>query len=167
MRLDRRHAQAIPRPLPPNELAPFHGDAALGKRGSLLIWLDKEKAWLALHEGRPGRTPVLMDAAIPFCLSNKVLFRIPLQQSAGRVARLLQRVGVGWPVPDWSTLCRKQQTLKLQIPYRRSGGPLYLLMDAAPWRRHCSEGHGEGHRFPRRWRENMASRGDANGARSI
>lgn len=54
-------------------------NAALRRRGSLLIWLDKEMAWHAPHEGRPGRPPVFSDAAIPFCLSIKVLFKLPLR----------------------------------------------------------------------------------------
>ena len=29
-------------------------NAALRKRGSLLIWLDKEMAWFASHDGSPG-----------------------------------------------------------------------------------------------------------------
>ena len=45
--------------------------AALRKRGSLLIWLDKDMTWLAPREGRPGRPPVFSDAAIQFCLSIK------------------------------------------------------------------------------------------------
>ncbi|MFC0341183.1 transposase, partial [Paracoccus niistensis] len=48
-------------------------NAALGKRGSLLIWLDKEMGWHAPHEGRAGRPPVFSNAAIQFCLSIKVL----------------------------------------------------------------------------------------------
>ncbi len=44
---------------------------ALRRRGSLLIWLDREMAWLAPPEGRPGRPPLFSDAAIQFCLSIK------------------------------------------------------------------------------------------------
>ncbi|MBL3563410.1 transposase, partial [Rhodovulum sulfidophilum] len=54
--------------------------AALRKRGPLMVWLDKEMAWHAPHEGRPGRPPVFSDAAIQFCLSIKVLFKLPLRQ---------------------------------------------------------------------------------------
>jgi len=78
-------------------------NAALRKRGSLLIWLDKAMAWHAPHEGRPGRPPVLSDAAIRFCLSIKVLFKLPLRQTAGMVASLLRLAGLDWPVPDYST----------------------------------------------------------------
>ncbi len=44
-------------------------DAALRKRGSLLIWLDKEMTWVAPHDGSPGRPAVFSDAAIQFCLT--------------------------------------------------------------------------------------------------
>ncbi len=64
-------------------------NAALKKRGSLLVWLDKDMTWLAAHEGRPGRPPVFSNAAIQFCLSIKVLFKLPLRQTAGMVASLL------------------------------------------------------------------------------
>jgi len=105
-------------------------NAALRKRGSLLIWLDKEMTWLAPHDGSPGRPAVFSDAAIQFCLSIKLLFKQPLRQTAGMVASLLRLAGLDWPVPDYSTLCRRQKTLKVQIPYRRAGGPLNLLVDS-------------------------------------
>ncbi|MEP1600090.1 MAG: transposase, partial [Hyphomonas sp.] len=44
-------------------------NAALRKRGSMLIWVDQEMAWLAPHQGRLGRPAVFSDAAIQFCLS--------------------------------------------------------------------------------------------------
>ena len=87
-------------------------------------------AWLAPPEGRPGRPPVFSDAAIQFCLSVKVLFKLPLRQTACMVASLLRLTGLDWAVPDFSTLCRRQKTLAVQIPYRRSDGPLNLLVDS-------------------------------------
>ena len=105
-------------------------NASLRKRGSLLIWVDKDMTWLAPRDGRPGRPPVFSDAAIQFCLSIKVLFKLPLRQTAGMVASLLRLAALDWPVPDFSTLCRRQKTLAVQIPYRRAGGPLNLLVDS-------------------------------------
>ncbi len=105
-------------------------NASLRKRGSLLIWLDKEMMWLARREVRPGRPPVFSNAAIQFCLSIKVLFKLPLRQTAGMVASLLKLAGLDWPVPDYSTLCRRQKTLAVQVPYRRANGPLNLLVDS-------------------------------------
>ena len=42
------------------------------------------------------------------------------------VGSLLKMAGLDWPVPDTSTLCRRQKTVTIQIPYRRSGAPLNL-----------------------------------------
>ncbi len=103
---------------------------ALRKRGSLLVWLDKTMAWHAPHKLRPGCPPVFSDAAIAFCLSIEELFKLPLRQAYGMVASLLRLAGLDWPVPDDSTLCRRQKTLKVQIPYRRAGGPPNLLADS-------------------------------------
>ncbi len=45
------------------------------------------------------------------------------------VASLLRLAGLDCPVPDYSTLCRRQKTLQVQISYRRADGPLNLLVD--------------------------------------
>lgn len=69
-------------------------NTTLHKHGSLLIWLDKEMPWHAPHEGCLGRPPGFSDAAVQFCLSIKVLFRLPQRQTAGMVASLLRLAGL-------------------------------------------------------------------------
>ncbi len=86
--------------------------------------------WLAPHDGGPGRPAVFSDAAIRFCLTIKVLFKLPLRQTTGMVASLLKMADLDWAVPDYKTLCRRQETLAVQIPYRRANGPLNLLVDS-------------------------------------
>ena len=98
--------------------------ASLCRRGSLLIWLDKDMTWLSPHDGSPGRPAVFSDAAIQFCLTIKVLFKLPLRKTTGMVASLLKLADLDWAVPDYTTLCRRQKTLAVQIPYRRADGPL-------------------------------------------
>ncbi|MBL3554742.1 transposase, partial [Rhodovulum sulfidophilum] len=78
---------------------------------------------------RRGRQQTYSDAAIQTCLSMKVLFGMALRQRTGFVESLLQLVGLDWTVPDFSTLSRRQKTLTVNIPYRRSKGPLHLLID--------------------------------------
>jgi hypothetical protein len=46
------------------------------------------------------------------------------------VASLLKLANLDWAVPDYTTLCRRQKTLAVQIPYRRADGPLNLLVDS-------------------------------------
>ena len=72
-------------------------NASLRKRGSLLIWVDTDMTWRAPRDERPGRPAVFSDAAIQFCLSIKVLFKLPLRQTAGMVASLLKLAGLDWP----------------------------------------------------------------------
>ena len=105
-------------------------NGALERRGSMLIMIDPEMIWLAPHGGRPGRPPVFSDSAIQRCLTIKVLFKLPLRQTIGMVRSLRKLAGLDWTVPDYSTLCRRQTTLAVQIPGRRAGGPRNLLVDS-------------------------------------
>lgn len=131
-------------------------NAALKARGSLTVWLDRDMQWLAAPTGKPGRHPTFSDAAIQFCLSIKCLFGLPLRQSLGVVQSLLELAQLDWPVPDFSTLCRRQARLQVQLSYRHSAGPLNLLVDSTgikfigegEWKR---KKHGAEYR--RQWRK--------------
>lgn len=101
---------------------------SLKQRGSLSIWFDPEMTWEAEASGRRGRQQTSSDAAIQACLTLKVLFGLPLRQTTGFVESLLERVGLNWSMPDFSTLCRRQRTLSVAIPYKGSAGPLHLLI---------------------------------------
>lgn len=95
---------------------------SLKRRGSLLIWFDPEMDWEATSSGRRGRQQTYSAAAIQACLTLKVLFGLPLRQTTGFVESLLKLVGLDWSVPDFSTLCRRQKTLSVAIPYKGSAG---------------------------------------------
>ena len=103
---------------------------SMKQRGSLSIWFAPEMVWTPPKSGKRGRQQQLSDAAIQTCLMLKVLFGMPLRQTTGVVQGLLQLVGLGWFVPEFSTLCRRQRTLKVSLPYRGSKGPLNLLTDS-------------------------------------
>ncbi|WP_298938614.1 IS5 family transposase [uncultured Ruegeria sp.] len=113
---------------------------ALKQRGSLSIWFDAEMAWEAKPLGKRGRQQAYSNAAIQACLTIKVLFGLPLRQTTGFVESLLALTGLEWSVPDFSTLCRRQRTLPVSIPYRGSSGPLHLLIDSTGIK---AEGEGE------------------------
>jgi hypothetical protein len=89
-------------------------NAALKARGSLTIWLDKDMQWYAPASGRRGRQQIFCDAAIQFCLSIKCLFGLALRQSLGLVESLLRMAGLDWKVPDFSTVSRRQKSLRVQ-----------------------------------------------------
>ena len=132
-------------------------NAALKARGSLTIWLDRDMQWLARPSGKRGRQQTFSDASIQFCLSLKCLLNLPLRQTLGLVQSLLQLASLDWPVPDYSTLSRRQKMLQVQLPYRGSGaGALDLLVDSTgikfvgegEWKR---KKHGAEYR--RQWRK--------------
>ena len=114
---------------------------SLKQRGSLSIWFDPQMAWEAGASGRRGRQQTYSDAAIQACLTLKVLFGLPLRQTTGFMESLMKLVGLDWAVPDFSTLCRRQRTLSVALPYRWSAGPLHLLIDSTGIK---AEGEGEG-----------------------
>ncbi|BAQ67653.1 transposase [Rhodovulum sulfidophilum] len=105
-------------------------NASLRQRGSLSVWFDPDMVWHAEKSGKRGRPETFSDAAIQTCLTLKVLFGFPLRQTVGLVESLIRMAGLDWPVPDFSTLCRRQARLAVQIPYRASGQPLNLLIDS-------------------------------------
>ena len=131
-------------------------NASLKARGSLTVWLDKEMQWLAQPNGKRGRNQTFSDAAIQFCLSIKCLFGQPLRQSLGMVQSLLKLAHLDWPVPDFSTVSRRQRLLRVQLSYRPSTSPLHLLVDSTgikflgegEWKR---KKHGAEYR--RQWRK--------------
>lgn len=131
---------------------------ALKRRGSLTIWFDPAMTWEATPTGKRGRQPDYGDAAIQTCLTMKVLFGMALRQTTGVVESLLRLIGLDWKMPDFSTVSRRQKTLKVNIPYRGSDGPLHLLVDSTGIKVE-GEGEGEGnarkHGGPKRrvWRK--------------
>jgi hypothetical protein len=131
-------------------------NAALAPRGSLQVWFDPGMQWLSTPTGKRGRQPMFSDAAIQTCLMLKGVFKLALRQTTGMVASLLEMAGLNWPVPDFSTLSRRQKTLLVEIPCQPSSGPLHLLIDSTgikavgdgEW---CRRKHGPSKR--RQWRK--------------
>lgn len=86
--------------------------------------------WFATASGKRGRSRKFSDAAIQFCLTLKNLFGLALRQTTGLAESVLHLCGLAWPVPDFSTLCRRQLDLNVQVPYTRSQAGLHLLVDS-------------------------------------
>ena len=47
----------------------------------------------------------------------KLLFWMALRQTTGFVESLQRLTGLDWEVPDFSTICRRQRTLVVNIPF--------------------------------------------------
>ncbi|MDC7716141.1 IS5 family transposase [Vogesella sp. DC21W] len=130
---------------------------SLQARGDLTIWFSPELAWHANERaGQTGRPTRYSDQAIQIMLPLKVLFQQGLRQMRGLVSSLVRMLGLDWKVPCYSTVSRRQATLTVQIPVRRSREPLHLLVDSTGIKIH---GEGEwkvkrhGPEYRRGWRK--------------
>jgi len=65
---------------------------------------------------------------------------MPIRQKTGLVQSLLRLAGLGWTVPDFSTLCRRQRSLNVSLPYRGGTGPLNLLISSRDIAAQCPAG---------------------------
>ena len=63
-------------------------------------------------------------------LTIKNLFSLALGQAMGFIESFLNLSGLHWPVPKFSTVCRRQHSLQVQVPYRSSQTGLHLLVDS-------------------------------------
>ena len=106
-------------------------DRGLIARGDLTVWLSPELAWHAPEGGgKRGRPPIFSDTAIRCGLTPKVLFQLPLRAAQGSAGSLIRLAGLGWRVPHFSTLSRRQKDLTVAIPCRPRGEPLHLVVDS-------------------------------------
>jgi transposase len=103
---------------------------ALINRGSLTIWFDPKTQWYAQPEGKHGRNQTYSDAAIQCCLMIKSLFRLSLRMVTGFVQSIIKLYGLDWTAPDYSTICRRQKHIDIQISYEKSCNGLHLLVDS-------------------------------------
>lgn len=105
-------------------------NAALKARGDLTMWLNEGMQWYAAPSGKRGRNQTFSDAAIQFCLTIKCLFGLALRQTLGLVQSLLRLARLPWAAPDYSTVCRRQKALNVQVPYLASKNGLHMLVDS-------------------------------------
>src|SRR3954468_16773335 len=123
---DRRHH--IPRPKR-RVMNWSDYNEALRQRGSLTVWFTEDAiaAWKAAPRTTPGGQPHYSDLAITTALTLRVVFHLALRQTV--IGSILQLLSLDLPVPDFSTLSRRAQSLELPAQPRATGGPIHLLVD--------------------------------------
>jgi hypothetical protein len=107
--------------------------ASLERRGSLTLWLEGDVArwWLSREtSGGPGASLCYSDKGIEVCLSLRVLLKLPLRQTQGFVRSLMCLAGLSLPVPDYTTLCRRQRRLSVSLPVRPREQARHIVLDS-------------------------------------
>lgn len=111
-------------------------NAALVQRGSLTFWIDEEvlEHWCAPAVARRGRRRLLSEEALQALFMLQAFFGLPLRALEGLSRSILTLLKVELPVPDYSTLCRRRQTLEgklFAMPRRGGKEALHLVIDSS------------------------------------
>jgi hypothetical protein len=92
---------------------------ALVRRGRLTLWFD-ESAMAAWRDttcsNEPGRPKVYTDAAIECALILKSVFHLSLRATQGFLGSVVTLMRLELPVPDCSTMSRRQAALAVSLP---------------------------------------------------
>ncbi len=108
-------------------------NAALVQRGSLTLWVD-ECAIADWHHhqcsGRPGKPRTYSELAITCMATLQVVYHLPLRATQGLLHSIMQLLNVNLDVPDYSTLCRRRQTLAVRLPVQAKQKALHLVVDS-------------------------------------
>lgn len=135
---------------------------ALVRRGSITFWVDEEaiQGWRDSAAPGPlgGRRRTYSDTAIECVLVVRAVFHLSLRASQGFLESVAKLMGVDLPIPDYTTVSRRQAGLALQLEPSRTRTPRHVVIDttglkvfgAGEWyvRKH---GRGKGRR--RTWRK--------------
>lgn len=90
---------------------------ALVQRGSLTVWFSENMLNKWYYEGPKQRgaqftyTGLVIEAA----LTLKAVFHLGFRQSEGLLASILKLLGTTLAVPDYTTLCRRQKSLSVNL----------------------------------------------------
>ena len=100
-------------------------------RGDVLIWFDPEllPGWRAGRRRKRGGQLIYSDVAIELCLTLRVVFGLPLRQTQGFVRSVFRLMDLGLPIPDFSTLSRRGQSLDITDEPQLSDGTITLIVD--------------------------------------
>ena len=92
---------------------------ALVRRGSLTFWVDEQavRAWRDSESPGPrgGRPRIYADTAIECALVVRAVFHLSLRATQGFLESVVELMGVDLPVPDYTTVSRRQAGLTLEL----------------------------------------------------
>ncbi len=105
---------------------------ALVGRGSLTLWVDEQAAaaWRnGQVSGRRGRPRIYTDTAIECALTVKAVFHLSLRAAQGFLESVVRLMGVELPVPDYTTVSRRQAGLDVGLSLAASPTPRHIVID--------------------------------------
>lgn len=106
---------------------------SLVNRGSLTIWIDDDglKNWHIDDRERPfGRPRKFSDTAILTILTLRLVYGLPLRATQGFMASIAELMQVNLAIPDYTSLCKRQKTLQVELPKKAKTGGVVFAVDS-------------------------------------
>jgi hypothetical protein len=106
---------------------------ALVRRGRLTLWFDERAvaAWRdTARSSGPGRPKVYANAAIECALVLKSVFHLSLRGTQGFLGSVVTLMRIALPVPDYSTMSRRQAGLALSLPPASRSSARHIVVDS-------------------------------------
>lgn len=103
---------------------------SLVQRGSLTFWFSEEivASWSGSDKSHGNQQ--YSDMVILSGLTLRQLFNLPLRATEGMMKSLVELMKLSVSVPDYSTLCRRGKTLKVNLGTKPSSRPRHVLIDS-------------------------------------
>jgi hypothetical protein len=105
---------------------------SLVQRGSLTFWFSSKvvDSWKRGKKDGSHGNQKYSDMVILCGLTLRQLFRLPLRATEGMMKSLLELTKLKEDAPDYSTLCRRGKTLKVNLGIKKSSKPIHVLVDS-------------------------------------
>src|SRR5215510_366466 len=132
---------------------------ALINRGRLTVWFDEHAiaGWRNTEPAiGPGAPRTYADLAIECALVFKSVYRLSLRAAQGFLTSVMELMKLPLPIPDYSTVSRRQGVLPVQLSPSRCHGPRHIVIDSTGLRVYgAGEWRVKKHRMSRRrtWRK--------------
>jgi len=105
---------------------------SLVQRGSLTFWFSKEviNDWSGNEQVDAHGNQKYSDMVILCGLTLRQLFRLPLRATQGMMKSLVELMKLTVFTPDYSTLCRRGKTLKINLGVKKTLRARHVLVDS-------------------------------------
>jgi Transposase DDE domain len=107
---------------------------ALINRGRLTVWFD-EHAIMAWQNTAPAMGPDAprrsADVAIECALVFKSVYHLSLRAAQGFLSSVVELMELTLPIPDYSTVSRRQGALQVAVAALPRCGPWHIVIDAS------------------------------------
>lgn len=105
---------------------------SLVQRGSLTFWFSNDviDSWKRQEKDGSHGNQKYSDMVVLCGLTLRQLFRLPLRATEGMMGSLLKLIKLKLDVPDYSTLCRRGKTLKIDLGVKKSSKATHVLVDS-------------------------------------